>query len=311
MPRLPGLIAVAALTSATTVALLGAVAARAEAPHPANATPTPESRCMPDVETTVWPDTVLLGESVDVTHTVNVICAGERMYRHIALVLDGSDSMRGDPQSDRDAAAGSIVSSLDLKDYPSTTVAVIGFADDTQLLSRLANDEASVLRAVGRAGPDSLRHPRMMPPGSRGLDDNTRLDVGIREGHHALVVGRQGLDRLFVTEAMVVLSDGRNTDGCAPVRKAASAVRADGVFVVAVCTGRDCDQRCMREVASSPRYLFDVRDPMLGWIFQDLHEHYIQNIGVRLLEVRVALPPLHGLHPGERLADTDRAGRPR
>ena len=45
-----------------------------------------------------------------------------------------------------------------------------------------------------------------------------------------------------------------------PLDKIAAGALGAGVLLVAVCVGNDCDEPCLRQVASSARYSFHVRD---------------------------------------------------
>lgn len=60
------------------------------------------------------------------------------------------------------------------------------------------------------------------------------------------------------SETMIVFSDGLSDDGCREAIKAAWDAKGKGVGVVSVCVGRHCDEQCMRELASSPRYYCSI-----------------------------------------------------
>jgi len=181
------------------------------------------------------PRVLLLGETVDVTMTVRVVCGGEPIPRHIVLVLDGSTSMAGSPNQAMRQAAIDFVHGLELATHPSIQVGVVGFDAAARVLTPLTNDENTVIGAINQIGATG----------------GTRIDLGLTAGLLVLLRGRD--DAEAADEVLVVLSDGDNNSGCYPVLEIARQIRAEGVDITAICLGPDCDGPCMRQVPGSDR----------------------------------------------------------
>ncbi|MFN2252355.1 MAG: vWA domain-containing protein [Anaerolineae bacterium] len=278
-------------------------------------TPTVESPCWPVYNKTVSPRTVLLGETIDITLTVRALCAGEPPPpEHIAFVMDSSASMVGTAAQDMRDATAQLVSTLGLDDHPWTYVSVIEFNSSGRRLCPLSNDELRVIGAIKRVEPRSSGTPVSRPPRHDEPDGNTRLDLGIRDGLRILRVGRHGVDVEpdELTEVMVVVSDGRNDEGCRPVLNEVRKAQGQGVLVIAACAGADCDEQCMRQVASSPRYFFTTENLSSLWTLFERIRDQIRKINIRQLEVEETLPPHMALVSGSvdpRQAEPDDVDR--
>ena len=274
--------ATAAATIAATIAATGAatvlasvVAVPGHAAQPLQATAAAErSTCLPEYRMTAWPDVVLLGESVGVTITAKALCGERRIPLHLVLVLDGSGSMAEDGKSQRmKQAARRLVEGLELEAVPGTRVGVVEFNHQAFTRCPLSGRTTQVLAGISRIGTSG----------------GTRIDAGILEGLKVLSQGRRGLDRERLSEVLLVLTDGKNNDGCEPVVRAALQARSQNVLVIAVCVGADCDEPCMRRVASSPRYYFRADNPeALLAVFQAILQR-LANIVLKSLEVAVTL----------------------
>lgn len=233
-----------------------------------------ESPCVPEYSKVAYPKVILFGETVDITLTVKALCAGERFPLHIVLVLDGSGSMQGTPTQQMKQAASRLIRSLDMENYPSTKVGVVEFNSNARTLCRLTNNTNQAIGCVNRVSAAG----------------GTRIDAGIQEGMRVMSQGRQGLNKDEITEVMVVLSDGGNNAGCDPVLQAARQARGQGILMIAICVGPGCDEACMRQVASSPRYYFKAENAgALQGIFEQIRDRLL-NIVIRKLEVKDTLP---------------------
>jgi hypothetical protein len=300
--RLRTLIALSVIASLSAAMALAVGSATRPAPVAARSLPLPtatvESPCQVIHEKVASPDAVLLGETIDITLTVRAICPREVYPLHISLVMDASGSMMGRPEAQMRSAAERLVLSLDLESHPATKVAVTQFRGDARRLAPLSNDRDRVLKAVRRVTARFSARPPVRPPRQSRPDGNTRIDLGIDHGLRSLRAGRRGLDRDSITSLMVVLSDGFNDAGCPPVLRAARKARGQGVLVLAVCTGSECDEQCMRQVASGPRYYFRAHEitPFLA-VFERIGSRIVRR-GPRLLEVDETLPPHMALVPG-------------
>lgn len=274
--------ALAVLTGATGEHSLASAAARELQPPVATATstitPTPTATLAPgecrDVGNKVATEKVWLGDTAAITITFRRECVDPIYPLHIALVLDGSGAMAGSLTRDMKAAVLDFVKDLDLGGNPNTKVAVVEFNTQSRVLCQLTNDAGRVNSCIRRVGAEG----------------GVAIDRGIAGGLQVLVRGRGGSGSSDIYEVMVLVSQGHNDAGCSPVLKAAGQVKGQGVLLITVCAGRDCDAQCMRQAASSPRYFFTL-DTMglLGPIFQQIRQR-IRGITLNQVTVTDTLP---------------------
>ncbi len=91
-------------------------------------------------------------------------------------------------------------------------------------------------------------------------------------------------DRRDCPQAMIVLTDGYNTvSGAEPVPQAAQRAKDDGITVVTVCAGGECDPDLL-PAASEPAMYFDVPDTTrLAQLYGDLAELLQSNAIIHLV----------------------------
>lgn len=256
---------------------------------PVEAAPSPaplnqaESSCVADGQKVANPKVLLLGETTSITLTVKAICAGEQLPLHIVLVLDASGSMAGDPNRQMKDAAKKLIERLNMRDNPGTQVGVVEFNGAARALCQLTNTEGQAKGCVSRVGANG----------------GTNIGAGIREGLKVLLAGRRkAQDPKSLNEVMVVLSDGANNTGCGDVLDAARQAKSQGVLMISVCVGSGCDTQCMRQVASSARYFFEVDNASgLIQVFERIRKDLL-NITLRKLVVIDKLPSNMEFIPG-------------
>lgn len=237
--------AVCVAVATFSLALTGALGPSASAaPAPGTLQQTVPSPCVVTASKSVAPPIVRLGQEVTVTLRTDLVCPDAPPPLHLVLVLDGSGSMQGTLSQRMKQAVGQLVRSLDLAGNPGRLAAVVEYNIQARTLCRLTDTESHLLGCVNRVGASG----------------GSRIDLGLTEALRALVSGRGGVDR-SAREAIVLVSDGSNNAGCDPVLQAARQVRGQGVLLVTVCIGAQCDVPCMRDVASHPRLFFDVPNP--------------------------------------------------
>ncbi len=225
------------------------------------------SSCTLDVEQQAWPPVILSGETTELRIRVEPNCAQAEPPRHFVLVVDGSGTMAGQPAGQRDAALRHFVASLDLANHPERRVGVVVYNTVARTLCRLTNDEAEISHCITRIGAEGEH----------------RIDLGIHEGVKVFRQGRNLGQGHVIQESMIVFASGANDGGCDPVLQAARSAKAQGVLVVSVCVGTDCDAPCLRPVATSPRFFYQVqsasgliqvlervRDELLGFVLRQL-----------------------------------------
>ncbi len=161
-------------------------------------------------------------------------CRPVETHADVALVIDTSSTMTGDKLAAAKAAAQLFVDRLDL---PADRAAVIGFNRTATLASGLSDDRRALRSAI-----DGLS----IVPG-------TVIDGGLRLAT-AELTGPRG--RPDTTHVIVLLSDGQNNAGPAPVRQAAAEARTAGILAYAVAFGEGADLGLLGEVAGDPRRLY-------------------------------------------------------
>ena len=257
--RVAAIALIAIVQAGVGIGLLHDSASVMAAPNYQGADPG-DSPCTMIVSKRAVPSSVLLGETVDVTLTVASLCSPERFPLHIVLVLDESGSMMGDPLLEMKAAAVELVRNLNFGGNPATQVGVVSFSTKAYIKCELSNDSGRVIACI-----NSIR--------SGG---ETSIDAGIKSGLQVMSSGRSGFSSSDeIREVMVVLTDGKNYSGCAPVEAEANRAMGQGVLLITVCLGSDCDTACMRRVATSPRFYFEapsITDLMS--IFEDIRKTF-------------------------------------
>ena len=202
------------------------------------------SPCKANVTRSVSPGFVLRGETATVRLSTNFICPGETVTLHLVLVLDASGTMSGTRTAEMKREARRLIDRLDMKNNPQHRVGVVQYNSATRILCDLSNDSGRAHACVGKVGTSG----------------GTAIDKGITAGMNVLKKGRMLAQGITPSEVLLVLSDGANTEGCPPVVRAAGKAKGQGILVISVCLGPDCDRDCMRQVASSSRYFFDAPD---------------------------------------------------
>jgi uncharacterized protein YegL len=193
--------------------------------------------CVVAVDHLAAPPVLLKGEEVELQIFIRPTCTFTDS-QHIVLVLDASGSMSGRPNLALKVAANTLLRQMDLVNHPERRIAVVAFNDFIRVSCPLTNDVDEATRCIQRVGAN------------RG----TRIDLGIDEGQKLLVDGRSRSPGAHIREFMLVLSDGANNRGCAPVTQSADAAKQSGAILGTICLGSGCDQTCMMRVATEPRF---------------------------------------------------------
>lgn len=227
-----GMVAVAVATS------LGALSSNAAPWSPGGSQPganQEESTCQPEYGQTASADTILLGETLAVTIAVRPGCPDELLPLHLVIVADGSESMVGTPNALLKAALVRFIGSLGLEQHPSTRVGIVQFGDRARTLCRLTNDRSIAVACANRIGANG----------------GSAMDEGLLQAIEVLHAGRLLAGTDPIAEVILLLADGVNTRGCQPVLRAADQARDEGIVVVTVCIGPNCDETCLRQVADN------------------------------------------------------------
>jgi hypothetical protein len=207
------------------------------------------SPCVADVDKSVGPTTVLLGETATVTLAIRVPATEgcQPPALHVVLVLDNSSVMQDPLAIDMRAGAHAFIDAMDLNENPGTWVGVVSYGSLPETLCELTSQAARLRSCVNRVGPGS---------------GEGRLDVALGQGLRVLLRGRNNVvDREMLAEVMIVVPASSNAAGCPPVLQAAAQAKGQGVKIYAVCLGPDCDPACIVDVPTSRAQFFNVPTP--------------------------------------------------
>ncbi|MFQ5460692.1 MAG: VWA domain-containing protein [Anaerolineae bacterium] len=270
-------IALSAMTIVPAVMMLWAVAQANPSPGPgAPGLPTPApGECVTAHDKVAGPREIFLGGEATITLTLASTCAPNVYPLHIVLVLDGSASTAGRVSHDMKEKAQELVDCLDLPNNPETAIGVVAFNETARTLCRPTNDPTRVKTCIDKVEPSG----------------GSRIDRGITEGQAQLTRARgRSHDPDAIREVMLVFSDGGNNSGCNSVAQAAMAAKKQGILMVTICMGPDCDTQCMRQAATSPRYFFELeRIESLCRIFDRVTDG-LPNMALRDVRITDTLP---------------------
>jgi tight adherence protein B len=189
------------------------------------------------------------GLGVDVGE-VHLLGEGDRV--DAVLAIDVSNSMRGGPLSTALAAARTFVAGVPA----SMPLGVVTFSDEPTILSPLAEDRASVQRAVTSIGTSTSA--------GTALFDAVATAVA-----------------MFDTESnvqhnLILVTDGRNTTGDADLAGAVEAAQAAGMHVFTIgLAGPATDEATLRTLARSTGGTYEAISPdELGAVYAGLAREF-------------------------------------
>jgi RHS repeat-associated protein len=158
---------------------------------------------------------------------VNVECASVPAPMDVALVIDQSGSMIGEPMSNAKLAAIAFVDTvIPLKDL----VWIIPFDDNAQVV----------------AGPIVNRAKMQGTLATIEVDGGTAIDVGLQAAYQSITM--QGRTN-FAHPLIILLSDGQSSITAAT--NMAAQAKAAGIRIITVGLGTGVDDKLMKAVASS------------------------------------------------------------
>lgn len=192
------------------------------------------SNCRAEPDKFAAPDEIELGETVQVTLTLKDSCPEEVSPVDVMLVLDGSESMLDNGKIGNVKAAARAF--LDAMDLDQSRVGLVVFNDVAGLHSPLTQDKAYIRTRIDSITPSG----------------RTNISAAIDLATGELVTKDRGMQR-----AMIVLTDGINTVPTDPVPVAAQRAKDQGIVVVTICAGGQCDPG-LPMAASSPELFFNV-----------------------------------------------------
>lgn len=192
---------------------------------------------------TVAPARVPLCGTAWVTTTLRAECGPPPL--DVALVVDRSGSMVGQPIEDAKAAARAMVEALGLPSRPPARAALVSHGDPPTVDADLTEDPTRLRAAIdGLAVADA------------NVADN--LPGAIDAAAGLIAAGRAGAAEQPIG-ILIVLSDGGQTYAAPQVIAAAYRAGAAGALVVPVCVDNAlADCATMREIATRPEFAYTV-----------------------------------------------------
>ena len=204
-------------------------------------TPTPsDGSCRVSGDKRVGPETIVLGQTAAVTLTLSADCPPRARLAgaDIVLVLDRSGSMYGEAMQRAKDAARTFIELLDVRRH---RAALLSFAGFVTVDAPLSTDSAAVIRALDTLVPDG----------------GTNLTDAIRQA--GIVLGREG--RADALPVIVLMTDGRDSNGRDGPLQAAGDVKAQGVQIYTIGLGRDLDEGGLQAIATRPDRYFHAPTP--------------------------------------------------
>jgi hypothetical protein len=225
------------------------VARATRTPRPA---PSPTPGCIVTATHRADPARLAIGEETTATVHLGGACSVEVFPLHVVLVLETTGKVERRVMDDQVAEAGALVDEILDPAEPYRRVGVAAFGDSARLQCPVTEDGAALERCLNRVKglADRGRGPARRDVLARGIDDGLALLRRARLGH----------DTASLREVLVVFTTGPAPDRCPAALRAAANAKSQSVLVESVCMGRDCDAACVRQLASSPRYFFQLED---------------------------------------------------
>jgi uncharacterized protein YegL len=208
-----------------------------------------QSKCSVVPAKVAAPAEILLGQTVRVTLTLSADCPPEVAPVDVLLVIDQSNSMANDKKLVN--AKGAALAFLDAMDLSVSRVGLVAFNQDAGLRSQLTHEARPIELAINSLIPGGL----------------TNVSGAIDLARQELQRDPRGYGRF-----MIVLTDGFNTVPADPIPVAAARAKDDGITVITVCAGGNCDPS-LKDAASQERFYFNVADP------SELADLYLQLAG--------------------------------
>jgi Mg-chelatase subunit ChlD len=202
--------------------------------------PTPEPATKPPPVAPVW--------RLYLPLTYQSACVAGETRSDVALVIDTSTSMDGQPLADAKAAAAAFIEHLDL---PYDQGAVVGFDAQPRIAAGLSGDRSTLLAAMA----------------SLTTGSGTRIDFALQTAAAELFFGPTR--RASNKPVIVLLSDGGHAGGESAVVETARSIREAGARIYAIGLGPDADADLLRAVAEPGGYSFAPDESELEAIFSE------------------------------------------
>jgi hypothetical protein len=245
------IVAVATLVALATVGALPLAAQEdARATHTPRPTPSATPGCIVTATHRAVPARLAVGEETTATVHLRKTCSFEPKSLHVTLVVDATSAVAREAMAAQLAAVDVLAEAILDPANPHKQVGVVSFGVQNRIRCPLASDSQRMESC--RLRLKSLIKRRH---GERGPIDLARA---ITDAQFELRRGRAGYSAGEIPEVMVVFTVGPAPDPCHNALIAAGRAMSEGILVMTVCVGADCDAACVRQLASSGRYFFQI-----------------------------------------------------
>ena len=237
---------------------------------PNNAPPLPDDDKI-NLSLTTENETMDIGDRVDATFSLDFELPELAGDTHLAMTLDASGSMAGSPHDNMIAAGTEMLDTLEQNAAPSFQAGINFFNSTSKVLCVLMSDFGQLRACLNKVGSSG----------------GTAIDAGLEVGHSILEQGRPWEG----PEDIILLTDGANNSGCAPVLEIANDIKTDEVLLHVICMGVGCDTACMRQVASSERHYFQIANSeQLDGVFENLALDLLARRDIENAQFHLRLP---------------------
>ncbi len=216
------------------------------------ATPWPTPGCLVTATHHADPAVLRPGDLTTTTVHVGVRCTEEVYPLHVVLVLDQTSALDRRTQPLVLTAARNLAQGILAQSNSYDQVGVVGYSDLVRSTCGLTSDADALGRCI--RGLDRLRR------GGGGRLRTTPLAGGIQEAMSLLRRGRQLPPSWDTREIMIIFTNGAADGDCREALRAVDKVKGQTVLVASVCLDSQCDAACVRQLASSNRYFFQIND---------------------------------------------------
>jgi len=231
----------------------------------------PESvRCGIEVDKSASPRVLLLGETVDVTLTLDGGCPDIPPQADIILIIDRSGSMRSNNKLRAAQDAARVF--LGAVDFRQSRVGLVSFNQTAQLNHALTSDVAALRTAIFRLTAEG------------GTNISLPVELAIAE----LSSPRRRQTALGV---IVLLTDGNDNRGPVGPTVASLEAKLDGIRMFAIGLGADVNTVLLRRMASAPEdYYFAPGAGDLAGIYTDIARRLRAEVLLRTLIISDRFP---------------------